>query len=63
MGTNIGKNVAISPDVFLDPLFPEFITIEDGVILGWGSKIFSHEILKDTIKLGRVSIKKILLLG
>ena len=36
MGVKIGKDVVISPDVVLDPVFPELITVEDGVILGWG---------------------------
>jgi len=63
MGVKIGKDVVISPDVHVDPLFPELITIEDGVILGWGSKISTHEMLKDRIKLGRVLIKKNAVIG
>lgn len=63
MGVKIGEDVAIAPNVSLDPLFPELITIEDGVILGWGCKIFAHEFLKDKIRLGRVVIKKNALIG
>ena len=63
IGVKIGKDVVISPDVSLDPLFPELITIEDGVILGWGAKIFTHEIVRDSFKFGRVLIKKNSLVG
>lgn len=58
IGVKIGKDVVISPDVHLDPLFPELIEIDDGVILGWDSKLFAHEITNNKIRLGRIKIKK-----
>lgn len=63
MGVKIGRDVAICPNVFLDPLFPELIVIEDGAVLGWGCRIFAHEILIDRIILGRVVVKKNALIG
>ena len=58
MGVKIGKDVVISPDAHLDPLFPELIEIDDGVILGWSSKIFAHEMTNHKIRLGRIKIKR-----
>jgi len=63
LGMKIGKDVVISPDVFIDPFFPEFIELEDGVILGWGSKILTHEITQKHFRIGRVKIKKKALIG
>jgi len=47
IGVQIGKNVWISPDVVLDPVFPELIRIGDDVFIGWGTKIFTHQIDTD----------------
>lgn len=63
MGVKIGRDIAICPDVSLDPLFPELITIEEGVTLGWGCKIFTHEFTADKIKLGRVVVREKALMG
>jgi len=63
MGVKIGRDVAICPKVSLDPLFPELITIENGVTLGWGCKIFTHELTTDKIKLGRVVVGERALVG
>ncbi len=58
MGVTIGKNVSISRDVYLDPIYPDLIKIEDNVILGWGSTIFTHELTPTRIRLGSVVIGK-----
>jgi acetyltransferase-like isoleucine patch superfamily enzyme len=63
MGVTIGKNVSISLDVLLDPFYPELIMIEDNVILGWGSVIFTHELTNTKIRIGSVVIRKNSLLG
>ena len=62
-GVIIGKNVSISPDVFLDPLYPELIMLEDNVILGWGSVIFTHELTNTSIRIGSVRVKKDSMVG
>lgn len=41
-GVKIGRGVWISPDVVIDPVFPERIHIGDGVFIGWGARLFSH---------------------
>ena len=41
-GVKIGDHVYIGPDVNLDDLYPELITIEDYVSIGMRSLIFAH---------------------
>jgi len=40
-GVKIGKHVYIGPNVYIDLLYPELVTIEDYVSIGW-SMIFAH---------------------
>jgi acetyltransferase-like isoleucine patch superfamily enzyme len=63
IGVIIGKNVSISPDVFLDPIYPDLIMLEDNVILGWGSVIFTHEFTNTKIRIGSVRVKKNSMVG
>ena len=58
IGVSIGRNVSISPDVFLDPIYPDLIKIKDNVILGWGSVIFTHELTPTKIRIGSVVIEE-----
>ncbi len=63
LGVNIGKGVYISPDVILDPHFPRLITIGDYCVLGWGSKIFTHEMSVRKYRIGRVTVRKGAIIG
>jgi acetyltransferase-like isoleucine patch superfamily enzyme len=63
IGITIGENVLIAPYVQIDPFFPELITLEDNVIIGWGASIFTHEFTQDKIRKGKVHIKKRALIG
>ncbi len=63
IGANIGKDVCIPMDVSIDHLFPELVTIEEGVILGSGSYIATHEFIVNRTKIGRTKIKKKALIG
>jgi len=45
-GANIHHTAWISPDVLLDPVFPELLIIEENVFIGWGASIFTHMIDK-----------------
>ncbi len=63
MGAHIGKNVSIANDVILDPIFPELIKIEDNVLIGWGTKVFTHEFTLDTVRIGSVIIGKNSMVG
>ena len=63
IGVKIGKNVLIAPYVQIDPFFPEWITLEDNVIIGWGASIFTHEFSQKKVRKGKVHIKKRALIG
>jgi acetyltransferase-like isoleucine patch superfamily enzyme len=56
-GAKIGKNVFFSEGVWVDPTFPELITIEDKVLLGMHAKIFNHECRIDEFRAGKVIIR------
>jgi len=43
MGCKIGNNVFIGRDVFIDPLHPEMVTIEDGAYVCARSMILIHQ--------------------
>lgn len=62
-GMRIGKGVFISPDVILDPHFPNLIKIDDYVILGWGSKLFTHEYADKKYRVGKICISKGVVVG
>ncbi len=63
LGMKIGKDVFIAPDVIFDPLFPELIEIGDGCLLGWGSRIFTHEFWLDRVIVKPVSLGNKVFLG
>ena len=63
IGVKIGKDVFISPDVLIDPVAPEMITIEDGVFIGWGARIFSHIITPEGMTRCRVVVGKDAFIG
>jgi len=44
LGAKIHKTAYLAPDVVVDPVAPELITIEEDVFLGWGARIFVHMI-------------------
>ena len=62
-GMKIGKDVAIAYNVFPDPLYPELITIEDGVLIGSDVELATHEFTNKWFSLGRLHIKKDVMVG
>lgn len=42
MGAKIGRRVVITSDVHLDPDWPEYVTIEDGVAIGPRAMFITH---------------------
>jgi acetyltransferase-like isoleucine patch superfamily enzyme len=56
VGFRIGRGVFISPDVILDPHFPELIEIGDYAIIGWGTHLFAHEFDGIKYRLGRIRV-------
>jgi hypothetical protein len=62
-GARIGHNVHISSDVWIDPIFPQLLTIEDNVLIGVGARIALHEFGCDCFRAGRVTIRRGALVG
>ena len=56
VGFRIGRGVFISPDVILDPHFPELVDIGDHAIIGWGTHLFTHEFDGGKYRIGRIRI-------
>ena len=62
-GMKIGKDVAIAYNVLPDPLYPELIEIEEGVLLGSDIELGCHEFINHRFTLGRIKIKKNSMIG
>jgi acetyltransferase-like isoleucine patch superfamily enzyme len=58
MGAHVGRCVHFSPGVWIDPIFPELVSIEDGVFFGMGAKVFTHEFRIDQFRAGKVIIRQ-----
>jgi acetyltransferase-like isoleucine patch superfamily enzyme len=63
IGVRIGKNVSIANDAILDTIFPELIKIEDNAIIGWGTKLYTHEFSLDKARIGTIDIGKNSMIG
>jgi len=57
-GMKIGKDVTISPYNYIDPLFPELITLEDGVLIGGSGGLTAHEFFGKKIRIGKIRIRR-----
>jgi hypothetical protein len=58
LGARVGDKVFFSAYVWIDPVFPELITIEDNVFFGMNAKIFTHEFRIDEFRAGKVIIRR-----
>jgi hypothetical protein len=63
LGAQVSRKAYISVDVWIDPTFPQLLTIEDEVLLGVGVKVFLHEFRRDRFQAGRVIIRKGAIIG
>ncbi|MFA6093480.1 MAG: acyltransferase [Elusimicrobiota bacterium] len=63
MGARIGRHVYIAPGAFLDPFYPQLITLEDDVFLGLGCRLLTHEYTATHFRIGRVTIGKGTVIG
>jgi len=55
-GARIHRSAYLSPQVFIDPLFPSLLTIEEGALVGLGVRIAMHEHAGNRFRAGRVRI-------
>ena len=63
MGATVGRNVYISAGAWIDPMFPQLLTIEDDVLLGVGARIAFHEFRTNEFVAGRVDLGRGSLIG
>lgn len=63
IGAKIGKNVAIANDCIIDTIFPELIRIDDGCIIGWGTRLYTHEFTHTTARIGSIHLEKNSMIG
>jgi hypothetical protein len=63
LGARVGKNVYISAGAWIDPVYPQLLTIEDMVVVGMGARIFTHEYRRDEFVAGRVILRRGAILG
>lgn len=62
-GMKIGRNVYIAPGVVIDPLWPCLIEIGDGVILGMGCRLLTHEYSANQFRIGAIKIRERSVIG
>lgn len=62
-GVTLGKSVYFSPGVVLDILFPQLITFEDDVVLGFDAMVMAHIYTPDRIVIGRATVRERGLVG
>jgi acetyltransferase-like isoleucine patch superfamily enzyme len=58
LGARIGDPVYLSPGVWIDPTYPQLLTIEDEVFLGMGVRITTHEFRRHELRVGRVILRR-----
>jgi len=58
LGARIDRNVYISAGAWIDPVFPQLLTIEDEVFIGLGARITLHEFRRDEFRAGRVILRR-----
>jgi acetyltransferase-like isoleucine patch superfamily enzyme len=57
-GARVGDNVYFSAGTWIDPMFPELLTIEDCVFFGMGAKVLMHEFRMNEFRAGKVMIRR-----
>jgi len=63
LGARVGSQAYFSPGVWVDPTFPELLTIEDSVFFGMGAKLFTHEFRVDQFRAGKIIIRRRAFIG
>jgi acetyltransferase-like isoleucine patch superfamily enzyme len=63
LGARIGDNVYISARAWIDPMFPDLLTIEDNVFIGMEARILMHEFRIDEFRAGKVILRRGCMVG
>lgn len=62
-GARIGRNVYLAPGMWIDPLFPQLLTLEDEVFIGSGARLMLHEFRASEFVAGRLVIRQRAIIG
>ncbi|MXR50270.1 acetyltransferase [Halovenus sp. WSH3] len=63
LGVTVGEGVAFGLESTPDVFWPELITIEDDVIVGYDATILCHEFLREEYRTGAVHIREGAMIG
>ena len=63
MGVNISTRSYVARETWIDDNFPELITIEEGVVIGWRGSIIAHNTQMMPPSVAPIHIKKHAFLG
>ena len=58
LGARVGRKVYFCQGVWIDPMFPELLTIEDGVFFGTWAKVVLHDFGPDAFRAGKVFVRQ-----
>ena len=58
LGARIGRDVFISVGAWIDPTYPQLLTIEDGVFIGTGARLVTHEFRVDEFRAGKIILRR-----
>jgi len=54
LGVEIGEGSVIAPHAQIDPFFPDRITIGEDSVIGWDTKLLTHEAYADEWNVGPI---------
>jgi len=63
MGVRVGRQVSMALDATVDIFYPWLIEIGDNTIVGYSATILAHEYLVDSLRTGKVTIGRDVLIG
>jgi acetyltransferase-like isoleucine patch superfamily enzyme len=63
IGVTVGEGVAFGLESTPDVFWPELITVEDNVIVGYDATILCHEFLREEYRTGEVHIREGAMIG
>lgn len=55
-GADVGERTTLAPHVLVDPFYPGEVSVGDDSIVGWGTKLLTHEASTDEWRVGPVTI-------
>jgi acetyltransferase-like isoleucine patch superfamily enzyme len=63
LGARIGRKVYLAPGIWIDPLFPQLLTLGDEVFIGSGARLMLHEFRTSEFVAGRLVIRQRAIIG